>query len=73
MHAATPQMAHHVICTAGKNLGPAKPCATMLWISMFWSLAGLHSFNKIYLPELEGTSQQFFLPDGSLCRASTLG
>lgn len=53
-----PKMAHHIIRKAGKNLGPAKPCATMLWMSMFWSLAGLHSFRRMYLPDLEAISQR---------------
>jgi hypothetical protein len=37
----------------GKNLGPAKPWATTLWISMFPPLNGLHSFIRINLPDLD--------------------
>lgn len=43
---------HHIICVAGKNLGPAKPCTIMLWMSIFWSLLGLQSLRRMNLPDL---------------------
>ena len=47
----------YIICAAGKNRGPAKPYATMLWISMFCSLDGLHSFKRMNLPDLKDQRQ----------------
>lgn len=37
---------------AGKNRGPAKPCAMILWISMLPPLCGLQSLMRMKRPDL---------------------
>lgn len=44
--------APHSGCAAGKNRGPAKPCTTMLWMSMLCSLGGLQILRRMKRPDL---------------------
>jgi hypothetical protein len=44
---------HHWNSRLGKNLGPANPCATMLWISMLEFREGAHSLMRMNFPALE--------------------